>query len=331
MVKYENPSIETPIEAALERELPICDSHHHLWARSGARYLIDDFLLDISQGHNIVSTVAVECGAFYRPQGQDELKPLGETDFLENVAKQISSDPKSVIRIAAGIVGHADLCLGDAVALVLEGHLKSSPGRFRGIRHSSTWDASGGLRSEAPRGLLGDRRFREGLACLQRYGLSFDAWLYHPQLGELADLARSLPGLTIILNHAGAPLGIGPYAGPSEKVFESWSDGMAAVAGCPNVMVKLGGFGSERSGFGWHRRSTRPSSTEIAAQITPYIEFCVEKFGAARCMFESNFPVEKRANSYVVVWNAFKLITRAYSGNERRALFHDTAARVYRL
>jgi predicted TIM-barrel fold metal-dependent hydrolase len=267
----------------------------------------------------------------YRKHGIEELKPLGETEFLTTVANQVAANAIFGTAIAAGIVGFADLSIGDKVAAVLEGHLAASPERFRGIRHSTTWDPSGALRNEAPRGLLSEGSFRRGFAYLSRYHLSFDAWLYHPQLAELASLAGAFPDVRIVLNHLGAPLGIGPYSGKRGEVFEVWREGILRVAACPNVAVKLGGLGSERSGFAWHDRAMQPSSAELAAAIKPYIELCIEAFGVDRCMFESNFPVEKRANSYVVVWNAFKRITANCSASERAALFHDTAMRVYRL
>jgi predicted TIM-barrel fold metal-dependent hydrolase len=266
----------------------------------------------------------------YRNRGIEELKPLGETEFLAAVATDAAADPRIPTAIASGIVGFADLILGDRVAPVLEGHMAASP-RFRGIRYSTTWDGSGALRNEAPAGLMSEASFRRGFAYLQRYRLSFDAWLYHPQLGELAELAAAFPDVSIILNHLGAPLGIGPYANKRADVFDAWRDGILRVAAFPNVVVKLGGLGSERSGFEWHERAARPSSAELEAAIKPYIELCIEAFGADRCMFESNFPVEKRANSYVVLWNAFKRIAANYSENERAALFHRTATRVYRL
>lgn len=321
----------SPAETPLDPGLPICDAHHHLWDRPPSRYLLADFLADLASGHNIVSTVGIECGYGYRTDGPENLKPVGETEFLDSVAAEARSDRSIKTKILAAIVGFADLTLGDAVAPVLEAHLAASPKRFRGIRHSATWDADGALRSDAPRGLLADGKFRRGLSWLKKFNLSFDAWLYHPQLGELADLARAFPDTTIILNHIGAPLGVGPYAGRRDDVFREWSRGIEQVASCPNVFVKLGGAGSERSGFDWHGRGTPPSSAEVAQALRPYFERCIEKFGAGRCLFESNFPVEKRANSYVVVWNAFKRITENYSAAERAALFHDTAARVYRI
>jgi len=318
-------------EAALEPELPICDAHHHLWERPPRVYLLKDLCSDLAAGHNVVSTVAVECGYGYRANGPEELKPVGETEFLEKIGAEAARDPAIKARIAAAIVGFADLALGDRVAPVLEAHLAASPNRFRGIRRSTTWDASDSLRSEAPHGMLASREFRAGFAWLRKFNLSFDAWLYHPQLPELVDLARAFPDVTIILNHIGAPLGVGPYAGRREEVFQIWRSGIALVAQCSNVHVKVGGVGSLRSGYDWHERETGPSSEELAAALKPYFEWCIEKFGPSRCLFESNFPVERQSNDYVTLWNAFKRLTQGYSAAERAALFHDTAARVYRI
>jgi L-fuconolactonase len=322
---------ESRVETPLEAELPICDAHHHLWERLPDVYLLDDLSADLASGHNVVSTVAIECGYGYRHDGPDEMKPVGETEFLETVAMQAAHNPAIKPKIAAAIVGFADLTLGDCVAPVLEAHLAASPSRFRGIRHSTTWDASDDLRREAPAGMLADRKFREGFAWLEKFSLSFDAWLYHPQLPELADLARAFPAVTIILNHIGAPLGVGPYAGKRDEVYQVWRRGIEMTAACPNIAVKLGGVGSLRSGYDWHEREIQPSSGELAQALKPYFEWCIEKFRPNRCLFESNFPVERQSNGYVTLWNAFKRLTQNYSAAERAALFHDTAARVYRI
>jgi len=319
------------MEAVLEPELPICDAHHHLWERPPRIYLLENLCADLAAGHNVVSTVAVECGYGHRTNGPEELKPVGETEFLESNGAEAARDPAIKTRIAAAIVGFADLALGDRVASVLEAHLAASPGRFRGIRRSTTWDASDSLRSEAPREMLASREFRAGFAWLRKFHLTFDAWLYHPQLPELADLAKAFPDVTIILNHIGAPLGVGPYAGKREEVFQIWRNGIALVAQWPNVYVKLGGVGSLRSGYDWHERHAGPSSEELASALKRYFEWCIEKFGPSRCLFESNFPVERQSNDYVTLWNAFKWLARDYSAAERAALFHDNAARVYRI
>ena len=326
----EKPSA-TVAEPPLEPDLPICDPHHHLRERPNDRYFLDEFIQDSGSGHNIVATICVENRAMYRKGGPETMKPVGETEFFDKVAAQAASDPNNRIRVAAGIVGHADLSLGEAVIQVIEAHLSASPNCFRGIRHSTTWDESETIRSDARPGLLADKTFRRGFACLCRYDLSFDAWLYHPQLLELVDLARAFPDVAIILDHIGGPLGVGPYRGKRDEVFQVWSKGIADLSTCANVTVKLGGFGSTRSGYDWHERAVQPASAELADTMAPYFDFCIEKFGAHRCMFESNFPVDKASYSYVAIWNAFKRITQRYSSAERRALFHDTAARVYRI
>jgi L-fuconolactonase len=318
-------------EAPLEPDLPICDPHHHLRERPNDRYFLEEFIQDTRTGHNIVATVCVENRAMYRKDGPETLKPVGETEFFDSVAAHAAADPNISTLVAAAIVGHADLRLGDATAAVLEAQLACSPSHFRGIRHSTTWDESGIIRSDAAPGLLADSVFRRGFACLQRYGLSFDAWLYHPQLLELVDLARVFPETTIVLDHIGGPLGVGPYEGKRDETFRVWSTGIAALSACQNVAVKLGGVGSTRSGHDWHERAVQPASVELANAMAPYFEFCIEKFGVQRCMFESNFPVDKASYSYVAIWNAFKRITQGYSRDERKALFHDAAARVYRL
>ena len=320
----------TTDEDPLEPGLAICDPHHHLWRRPNNPYLLDDFLRDASGGHRIVSSVAVECGAMYRDGGPPELRPVGETEFLESIAAE-NSRAGNDTAVAAAIVAYADLTLADAVAAVLEAHREASPTRLRGIRYSTMWDASDSFRSVPRPGLLRDAAVRKGFACLQRHGLSFDAWLYHPQIAELVELARAFPDVPIILDHIGGPLGLGPYEGRRNEVFQAWSADITALSSCPNVVLKLGGVGSLRSGYDWHTREPKPGSAELAEAMRPYFEFCIEKFGAGRCMFESNFPVDRVSYSYVPVWNAFKIMSRGYSDTERAALFHDTAAQVYRL
>jgi len=328
-------------EDPIEPELPICDPHHHLWlnrpdARDqyGGRYLLEELLQDIKMGHKIVQTVFIECRSMYRETGPQEMRPVGETEFVQDITAQSASGQYGTTAVAAGIVGFADLTLGAAVAPVLEAHTEAGRDRFRGIRHSVVWDASPemtSLRGFSPKGLLLDAKFREGFACLQKYNMSFEAWLYHPQLMELVDLARAFPDTTIILNHIGGLLGVGPYAGRHDEVFQQWKQGIAALSICPNVVVKLGGLGMPRCGFGWYERATPPNSTELAEAMVPYYRFCIEQFGVDRCMFESNFPVDKISYSYTVIWNAFKRICRDFSPEDRAALFHDTAVRVYRL
>ena len=323
-----DPVTNTTQELSLEPDLLICDPHHHLWRRPDNPYLLDDFLRDASGGHRVVSSVAVECGAMYRETGPAELRPVGETEFLEGIAVQ-NSRAENATAVAAAIVAYADLALGDGVGAVLEAHVEASPSRLRGIRYSTMWDASDSFRSVPQASLLRDRAVRKGFAHLQALGLSFDAWLYHPQLPELVELARDFPEVPIILDHIGGPLGLGPYAGRRDEVFGAWSADITALSACPNVVLKLGGVGSLRSGYDWHTRTA--ASDELAEAMRPYFEHCIEKFGADRCMFESNFPVDRVSYSYAAIWNAFKIMSRSYSEAERRALFHDTAVRVYRL
>jgi len=321
-------------ETPMEPSLPIVDPHHHLWDRPGDHYFLEEFLQDVYSGHNVVSTIFVDCRMRYHKDGPGEMKPIGETEFAQGMAEQSASGRFGRTVVAAGIVGHADLTLGSAVARVLEAHLVASPNRFRGIRQSCTWDLSPAVETPvpcAPPSLMLDTQFRAGLACLKRYDLSFEAWVYHPQLPEVVSLARAVPDVPMILNHTGGLLGVGPYAGKREEVFQVWKRGIAELSRCPNVVVKLGGLGMPRCGFDWHSRSAPPSSTELVEATAPYFLYCIEQFGPTRCMFESNFPVDKLSYAYSVVWNSFKRMTAKFSWTERAALFHDTAARVYRL
>jgi L-fuconolactonase len=319
-------------ETALEPELPICDPHHHLWQYPTSRYLRDEFLHDIEGGHRVLKTVHIECLQWYRTGGPVELRPVGETEYIRKVS-EVDERACGHRRIAAGIVGFADLMLGAAVLPVLEAHLEASD-RFRGIRYATAWDASKEIRethTHPPPGLLGDSTFRAGFACLARLGLSFDAWLYYMQFPELARLAREFPTVTIILDHMGGPLGVGPYAGRRAEVFADWRAGLGELASCANIVVKLGGRTMAMSGFGWHKRDAPPTSEELAQAMSPYFLACIDLFGPNRCMFESNFPFDRASCGYVVLWNAYKRLSRGYADAERRALFHDTAERAYRL
>lgn len=326
------------IEEPIAPNLAICDAHHHLWDRPGNRYLPEDLMLDIGGGHHIVKTVFVECRSMYRKDGPCEMQPIGETEFVQGIAAQSATGKYGMTSIAAGIVGFADLTLGKAVEPVLEAHIAAGKNHFRGVRHPTTWDASPDIPGpdipsymKSPKGLLLHPGFREGFACLKKYGLSFDAFLYFHQLMELVDLARAFPDIRIVVEHIGGPIHIVPYAGKREEVFQEWKRGIASLATCPNVVVKLGGLGMPRCGFGWHERATPPNSAELAEAMSPYYLWCIEQFGVDRCMFESNFPVDKISYSHTVMWNAFKRITTGFSPEERAALFHDTASKVYRL
>jgi len=330
--------LDLTIEEALEPNLPICDPHHHLWDyRYGAtveRYLLDDICIDVDSGHNVVSTVFIECGAMYRAAGPEEMKPVGETEFANGIAAKSASGNYGNTRVAAGIVGTADLRLGAAVGAVLDSHIAFSPGRFRGIRHQATWDAS----DEVPNGrtnptqhLYLDAQFRQGFAALAPRGLSFEGWCYHPQIPGLTNLARAFPDTVIILNHLGGPIGVGPYADNRYQEYLIWKQAITDLASCPNVVAKLGGINMEINGFGWHNQERPPSSQLLMEATRQYYEHTIEQFGVGRCMFESNFPVDKVSCSYNVLWNSFKRLTADYSVVEKADLFHNTANRIYRL
>jgi len=321
-------------EAIIDPQRPIVDPHHHLWDRGGQRYLIEEMTDDIASGHNIVATVYVDCRSMYRAGGPEAFRPVGEVEFANGVAAMSASGGYGKAAICAGIVSHVNLLLGEAARPVLEAEILAGNGRFRGIRHSSPWDADpevAGVYATRPKGLLLDPTFRKGFACLAPLGLSFDAWLFHPQIGELADLARAFPDTRIVLDHCGGPIGIGSYANRRDEIFPVWKASIEEIAKCPNVVVKLGGLAMRLLGYDFHERAMPPSSEEAATAWRPYIETCIEAFGPGRAMFESNFPPDKGQCSYQVIFNAFKRIAAQYSDAEQTALFSKTATDFYRL
>lgn len=321
-------------EEIIEPARRIIDAHHHLWDRANQRYLIEEMAADVASGHNIVATVYVDSRSMYRTSGPEAFSPVGEVEFANGVAAMSASGAYGSAQICAGIVGHVNLLLGDAAKPVLEAEIAAAPGRLRGIRHSSAWDADpsvAGTHATRPKGQLGLPSFREGFAHLAPLDLSFDAWLFHPQVDELADLARAFPETKIVLDHCGGPAGIGRYAGCREEVFVNWKASILNVAKCENVVVKLGGFGERLFGFNFHERPAPPTSEELAAAWRPYVETCIEAFGPKRAMFESNFPPDKGKASYEVIFNAFKRIAAQYSESEKMALFSQNATDFYRL
>jgi predicted TIM-barrel fold metal-dependent hydrolase len=331
------PWLASHTEPILEPDLPIVDPHHHLWDNRGFRYLFDDLRADTGSGHNIRSTVFLQCRAMYRKDADEAMAPVGETEFVNGVAAMSASGIYGPTRHCAGIVGFADLTLGASVERVLEAHLHAAGDRFKGIRNSSVWDEDQSIVTvpgSIPPGLLLDKKFREGFARLAPLGLSFDAWLFHHQIPDLTDLAKAFPGTAIVLNHIGGPIGQNAYAGKRDAVFRDWRGHIAALAKMPNVYCKLGGMGMAVMGFGFddHHKHTKPVSSEVlAAAWRPYVGHCIEAFGVDRCMFESNFPVDKRTCSYAVLWNALKRLAAGASAAEKTALFSATARRAYRL
>ncbi|HXA38791.1 MAG TPA: amidohydrolase family protein [Phenylobacterium sp.] len=345
-------------EEILEPDLPIVDPHHHLWDRrnyappaaSGApagpehpfvtaiaearRYLLDELIADTQSGHNVRATVFVECGAMYKADGPAELRGIGETEFVNGVAAMSASGTYGDFRACAGIVSKADLLLGDAVAPVLEAHVRAGGDRFRGIRNSASFDADKAVLGPLNRveaGLYLSDQFRAGFKRLAPMGLSFDAWLLEPQLPDVIDLARAFPDTTIVLDHVGTPLGRGAYEGRLPERFGIWRDNIRELAKSPKVVVKLGGLAMAFCNFPSFLAEPRAPSAQLAAEWAPYVETCIEAFGADRCMFESNFPVDMGACDYPTLWNAFKRIAKGASAEEKAALFSGTATKVYRL
>lgn len=319
------------VEPAIEPDLPIIDAHHHLWDMPGNRYLLPDYLSDLATGHRVIASVYVQSGTMMLPDGPEELRPVGETAFAASVADACAHDP-ILPQVCAGIVGSIDLTMGRKAAPVLEAHIQAADGHLRGMRCLTHWHKDASIhRIQTVRSILTTAETREVATLLEAQGLVLDVWVYHTQLEEVRDLARECPGLTIVLNHGGTPLGCGPYEGKREEVYRDWHREMAQLAQLPNIFVKLGGFAMRFSGFAFDHRATPPSSETLAKAWSPYIGECISLFGAGRCMFESNFPVDKASCSFGVLWNAYKRLAAGASADERKALFAGTAATAYRL
>ena len=327
---------EDPVDAAL----PIVDSHHHLYDRPGLRYLFDDLLQDLSSGHNVCATVFVQARSMLRADAPPHLQPLGETEFANGVAAMSASGIYGDARVCAGIVGFADLTLGDRIRPVLERHIAvaggtvAEGGRFRGVRQSLTWDLDASLTNPlypTSEDTMESREFRAGLAHLAPLGLSFEAWVFFHQLPKLTALARAFPDVPMVLNHCGGIVRIARYAGQRDEVFRQWQRGLIELARCPNVMVKLSGLGMRLGGFGFDDRERAPSSTELAEAWRPWIETCLEAFGTRRCMYGSNFPVDKGSYGYGIGLNALKRLVQGASASEKADIFWRSAKTFYRL
>jgi predicted TIM-barrel fold metal-dependent hydrolase len=321
-------------EDILEPGLPIIDPHHHLYDRPRYTYLFPDLIADVGSGHNIRATMFGQAGSMYRADGPEELKSLGETEFVCGVAAMSASGNYGLTRCIAGVVGYVDLRLGSRAKGLLERHITLSDGRIRGIRNGATFSDDPVLArfGGAPGpGLYRDNSFREGFAALLALDLTFDAWVFQTQLGDVVDLARAFPQARIVLNHVGGPIAIGPYAGKRDEAFAAWRASIAEVASFPNTYVKLGGLGMKMIGFDFFDQPEPPSSQDLERAWRPYIETCIASFGPQRSMFESNFPVDKGTCSYQVLWNAFKRIAAGHSADEKTALFSGAASTAYRL
>lgn len=325
-------------EPIIDPDRPIVDPHHHLWRRPGNDYLLDDLWQDTGSGHRIDKTVFVECGACYREDGPEHLRCVGETEFVRDLAaasaRAAGERAASERAVIAAIVARADLTRGDAVEEVLTAHLEAAGGLFRGIRHAGARDPDPQaltIPGRAPEGLYGRADFRQGMRRLGQLGYSYDTWHYHHQNRDFAALARAVPDTLMVLDHFGTPLGVGQYAGRREEIFQQWCADIREIAACGNVMAKLGGLAMPDNGFGWHTAAAPPNSDAFVAAQQRYYLHTIDAFGPDRCMFESNFPVDKRSLSYAVLYNGLKKIAARFTAAEQDAMFHGTATRVYRL
>ena len=322
------------VEDILDPDRKIVDPHHHLWRRGiGNDYLLADLRGDTDSGHRIEKTVFVECHSEYRTDGPEHLRPVGETEFVAEVAAESTRGTENQARIA-GIVAHADLTLGDAVEEVLNAHEATGLQLFKGIRHAGARAEDPNeltIRGRAIENLYEDNKFRQGMKVLGRMGLTYDTWHYHYQNRAFAELARAVPDTTMILDHFGTPLGVGRYESKREEIFEQWKKDIAEIARCENVVAKLGGLAMPDNGFGWHLQAMPPTSDEFVAAQKRYYLHTIECFGPDRCMFESNFPVDKYSISYHVLWNGLKKIAQDFSEDEKNAMFSGTASGIYRL
>ena len=320
--------LDQVIEEIVEPELEIVDPHHHLWpAGQGLPYQRDDLHRDVASGHRVIKTVFMECGSAYDRDAPEHLRSLGETRYI---AEQATSDPDPLMR---GIVGSVDLRRDDVDDL-LDRHIDAARGLFRGVRDALSRaehpDAMM-IPGRAPRDLYLDPSFRRGVARLGERGLTYDSWHYHHQNREFLELARATPGTTMVLDHFGTPIGVGPYASQREEIFAQWKVDIADIAALPNTVAKIGGLAMPDNGFGWNTADRPPTSDEFLAQQSRYYLHAIECFGPDRCMFESNFPVDRLSLSYRVLWNAYKKMTIGFSTSERAALFSGTASRVYKV
>ncbi|MEZ5649948.1 MAG: amidohydrolase family protein [Burkholderiaceae bacterium] len=320
-------------EEVIDPSLPIVDAHHHFWQRRDP-YFAEQLLADIRSGHRIRGTVYMECSSMYRTEGDLRFASLGEVEFANGVGAVFASGFHGDLRVCAGIVGRVDLTLGAFAGEVLAACVARAPDRFRGIRHMAGWDADpevNMLMRPPPKDLMLDPMFREGYAQLAPQGLSYDAHCYHPQLGQLIDLIDAFPDTRVIVNHLGGLVRHGPYARDLDATFRDWRASIIELARRPNVFMKIGGMAMRGMGFDFIDRDLPPTSEELAQAWGPFVETCIEAFGPGRCMFESNFPVDRTSVSYRVLWNTFKRLAAGASASEKADLFAATAVRAYHL
>lgn len=316
-------------EEIVDPERPIVDPHHHMWR---GRYVLEDLWADTETGHNVVKTVFIECRSEYRQDGPEHLRPVGETEFMARIARASRGHGRAEI---SGIVAYTDLAQDSGrVRTVCDAHRDAGDGLFRGIRHGGAYEPGrtslwGDPATQPELYSRGD--FRKSVALLGEMGLVYDTWHHHYQNASFADAARSAPGTVMVVNHLGSPVGSQRSADEPEEVLDQWKRDMVELAACENVVMKLGGLGMPSYHFGWHLRETPATSDEVLAAQRDYYLYAIDCFGPDRCMFESNFPVDKLSMSYHVYWNAMKKIAADFSENEKDMLFSGTATRVYNL
>ena len=322
-------------EDVIEPDLPIIDAHHHLQEDSRGRYLFEESVADMAAGHNFIATVHVQARSMMRATGPAQLRDIGEIEFARGVAAMAATGLYGGVRVCEGIVGWADFRLGPTlVAEILDASEEAAGGRFRGIRQIAPWvdgELAKSMPLNAPEGLYRDPSFRRGFAELARRGHSFDAWLFHPQLNDVALPADEYSDTPIILNHLGGRLGIGQYASRFDEEYPKWKASIRDLARRRNIYVKVGGLGMLYGGFDFHTRSKAPTSEDLAKAWGPFIREAIDAFGPDRAMMESNFPVDNQSAAFPVIWNAFKRVTQSYTRAERENMFYGTAQRVYRL
>ena len=320
------------VEEAVDPHRVIVDPHHHLWDRRSSKYGAQELVADTRGSHNVTHTVFVECNSKWNRDDPPAMQPVGETSYVVAQAAEVDAIGGTVI---GGIVSHADMMLGDAVEEVLAAHDAEGAGLFRGIRHAVSWDGHPDMpigHSNPTERMMASPEFHAGVAKLGDMGFSYDAWMYHPQLPDLVDLARATPQTSIILDHLGGPMGIGPYAEDRDAAMATWRASMTELAACPNITLKVGGIGMDNYfGLGWSDQPVPPSSDDVVATWQDRVHFCIDTFGPDRCMFESNFPVDRQALTYPVLWNALQKMATRYSDEEQDQMFSGTATRVYKL
>ncbi|PRD42462.1 amidohydrolase [Phyllobacterium phragmitis] len=314
-------------EEIIAPEQPILDAHHHLWVRPQGRYAAAELQKDVSCGHDVRASIYVQCRTGYKTDVEPALQPVGEVETILAWCRNQPNYP-------AAIIAFADLQLGSGVRRVLDPLIQTGDGKVRGIRNTTAYHAHPAVRSNPnppPDGLLRSETFLAGAKALAAYGLNLDVWAYHTQLGEVLALAAAVPDLTVVIDHCGGPLGVGPYRPADPEVFGEWCKSIVQLAELSNTRIKIGGFGLTVLGYRYADAPIPPQSEQLAFDWSPYFAHCLESFGPQRTMFESNFPVDKGQFSYGTLWNAFKRLASDLSPEERDDLFWRTAARSYGL